>query len=243
MKHLIAMLTLLLCIGTSSADAQSFTERLQKSNKWQGKIEIHQSDEITRLVNGSHVGSNQVKDEAPAVQPRPVVIERPGNTSSGSTATVKKTSVPVARKTEGITKKQEAPAKKPETSAAVKKRETTAAKKQVAATDTTLVADDATGTESHKKVVRNAYKVNGYRVQIFAGGNTRKDRQKAEQIGNEIKSLFPTEPVYVHFYSPRWICRMGNYRTYEEAHAILTAVKEAGYNQASIVKGKISVAY
>ncbi|MGN0220798.1 MAG: SPOR domain-containing protein [Prevotella sp.] len=242
MKHLIAMLTLLLCIGTS-ADAQSFTERLQKSNKWQGKIEIHQSNEITQLVNGSHVGSNQVKDEAPAIQPKPVVIERPGNTSSSGTATVKKASEPVARKTEATTKKQETPVRKPETSTATKKQETATAKKQVAAADTTSTADDATGADSHKKVVRNAYKVNGYRVQIFAGGNTRKDRQKAEQIGNEIKSLFPTEPVYVHFYSPRWICRMGNYRTYEEAHAILTAVKEAGYDQASIVKGKISVAY
>ena len=242
MKHLIAMLTLLLCIGIR-ADAQSFTERLQKSNKWQGKIEIHQSDEITRLVNGSHVGSNQVKEEAPAIQPRPVVIERSGNTASGSTTAVKKTSEPVARKTETTVKKQETTTKKTETAATTKKQETTAGRKQLAAADTTSTADDAQGTDTRKKVVRNAYKVNGYRVQIYAGGNTRKDRQKAEQIGNAIKSLFPTEPVYVHFYSPRWICRIGNYRTYEEAHAILNAVKEAGYNQASIVKGKISVAY
>ena len=60
---------------------------------------------------------------------------------------------------------------------------------------------------------------------------------------DKIKALFPTEPIYVHFYSPRWICRMGNYRTYDEANAILQQVKKLGYKQACIVKGKISVAY
>ena len=50
-------------------------------------------------------------------------------------------------------------------------------------------------------------------------------------------------PVYVHFYSPRWICRVGNYRTYEEAHQMLQNLRKLGYNQASIVKGKITVQY
>ena len=86
-------------------------------------------------------------------------------------------------------------------------------------------------------------KANGFRVQVFAGGNSRNDRIKAERTGEEIKALFPTEPVYVHFYSPRWICRMGNYRTYEEAHEILLQVKRLGYQSAVIVKGKITVAY
>ena len=36
---------------------------------------------------------------------------------------------------------------------------------------------------------------------------------------------------------------MGNYRTYDEANAILQQVKKLGYKQACIVKGKISVAY
>ena len=36
---------------------------------------------------------------------------------------------------------------------------------------------------------------------------------------------------------------MGNYRTYEEAHQILNAVKKLGYKSAIIVKGKITVPY
>ena len=103
---------------------------------------------------------------------------------------------------------------------------------------TTIVAPE----EIQKKIMKGV-KVAGYRVQVFAGGNTRNDRMKAERIGSEIKSLFPGVPVYVHFYSPRWICRMGNYRTYEEAHAVLERVKNNGYQSAIIVKGKITVQY
>ncbi len=106
----------------------------------------------------------------------------------------------------------------------------------------TVPSDTAT-VEYQKKVLRGGHKINGYRVQIFAGGNSRSDRIKAERIGDEIKSLFPTEPVYVHFYSPRWICRMGNYRTYEEAHEMLRKVKNLNYKSAIIVKGKIIVQY
>ncbi len=106
-------------------------------------------------------------------------------------------------------------------------------------TDTSLPYDSI----DHNRKIMKGQKVNGFRVQIFAGGNGRVDRQKAERIGDDIKTLFPNEPVYVHFYAPRWICRMGNYRTYEEAHDILTKVKSLGYPSAVIVKGKITVYY
>lgn len=102
---------------------------------------------------------------------------------------------------------------------------------------------DTTYTDEPRKKILKGYKVNGYRVQVFAGGNSRDARVKAEKTGREINALFPGEPVYVHFYSPRWICRMGNYRTYEEAHQILNAVKKLGYKSAIIVKGKITVPY
>ena len=102
---------------------------------------------------------------------------------------------------------------------------------------------DIPTVDMRKKVMGRSYKVNGYRVQAFAGGNTRADRQKAQNIGEAIKLKFPEQPIYVHFYSPRWICRIGNFRTYEEAHAMLLEIKKMGYKQASIVKGKISVQY
>ncbi|MBO4720897.1 MAG: SPOR domain-containing protein [Prevotella sp.] len=104
-------------------------------------------------------------------------------------------------------------------------------------------SDTTTIDDGRKKIMKGGYKINGYRVQVFAGGNSRDARIKAERIGKEINSLFPGEPVYVHFYSPRWICRMGNYRTYEEANERLRAVKKLGYSSAIIVKGKITVPY
>jgi hypothetical protein len=107
-------------------------------------------------------------------------------------------------------------------------------------TETTTVAPDTIDT---RKKLMKGYKINGFRVQVFAGGNSRSDRLKAEKIGDEIKTLYPGTPVYVHFYSPRWICRMGNYRTYEEAHEVLRNVKQRGYQSAIIVKGKITVQY
>ena len=73
--------------------------------------------------------------------------------------------------------------------------------------------------------------------------NTRKDRQMAEQACSNIKAHYPNVPVYVHFYSPRWICRVGNYRSYEEAHQMMVNLQNLGYKQASIVKGKITSAY
>ena len=109
--------------------------------------------------------------------------------------------------------------------------------------DTPSAKQDTPVIDMRNKVMGRSYKVTGYRVQAYAGGNTRADREKARNIGDAIKMKFPEQPVYVHFYSPRWICRIGNFRTYEEAHAMLREIQKLGYKQASIVKGKISVQY
>ena len=93
------------------------------------------------------------------------------------------------------------------------------------------------GTENHPEHAV------GTHPEHVAGGNSREDRQKAESIGSAIKMRYAGLPVYVHFYSPRWICRVGNFRTYQEAESVLKEIKGMGYRQACIVKGKITVAY
>lgn len=97
--------------------------------------------------------------------------------------------------------------------------------------------------DTRKKIMRNSHRVQGFRVQVFSGGNSRNDKKMAEEAGATMKANFPTEPIYVHFYSPSWKCRMGNYRTLEEARAKLSQVRKLGYRQACVVKGTISVAY
>lgn len=106
-----------------------------------------------------------------------------------------------------------------------------------------IASPDTPSVSTGKKVMLNSRKITGYRIQIFSGGNSREDRQKAESIGSTIKMKYPGLPVYVHFYSPRWICRAGNFRTYQEAESVLKELKSMGYKQACIVKGKITVAY
>lgn len=125
---------------------------------------------------------------------------------------------------------------KPKTNSNQKEEKTT----QPPQSDTTEVPADTMNTT--KKTGRT-YKTTGYRVQAYAGGNSRADRQKAEQTGSQLRMLFPTESVYTHFYSPRWICRMGNYRTYEEALQKLQEVRKLGFTSSTIVKTKITVQY
>ena len=148
----------------------------------------------------------------------------------------------ITAKTTVVNKKEHAASTKKESAHSASTKKESA---HSASTTTTPPASSSTIEEPDmsNKVMKNSYKVTGYRVQAFTGGNKRNDRQAAENVGNAIKRRFPEQPIYVHFYSPRWICRVGNFRTYEEAHAMLVEIREMGYKQASIVKGKISVQY
>ena len=84
-------------------------------------------------------------------------------------------------------------------------------------------------------------KVTGYRVQVFKGGNTKKDQETAEQIRKELKYLFPYEYVYVNYFSPNWICRIGDYVTYEEALKMKEKIDKIGFPNTLIMKGTIKV--
>lgn len=198
-----------------AANAQTtFTQRLQKSNTGEGKVTVTQSKEIDDLVNGPQDVVTPAK-QTQSNQTIPNTQSTPNNQSTPKTPTTQN----------------------PQQSLQPQQTQRPQVTTQPEATP------DTTYTDEPRKKVLKGYKINGYRVQVFAGGNSRDARLKAERTGREINSLFPGEPVYVHFYSPRWICRMGNYRTYEEAHQILNAVKKLGYKSAIIVKGKITVPY
>ena len=198
MRRLITIM--ILCIGIfMNADAQTFTQRIQKPVAGQGTVTIHQDSVIDRLVNNAMLGIKSASAPAKPATQKPA--SQSSQTSSSSQSSLSSLSSSTS------------PSSTPDT------------------------------VDTSKKVIRGGYKVAGYRVQAFAGGNSRADRIKAEQIGNNIKAQFADVPVYVHFYSPRWICRVGNYRTYEEAHQMLVSLRKIGYSQATIVKGKITVSY
>ncbi len=144
-----------------------------------------------------------------------------------------------AATTAATPKQPEKKADKPTAKTAPAVQATTPHHATATVTETEREADDDTPVATPLRT----RKVTGYRVQAFAGGNTRADRQKAEQTANAIRTLFPDEAVYTHFYNPRWICRVGNYTTYEEARNMLNELRKLGYSSATIVKGKVTVAY
>ena len=155
MRRLITII--ILCIGIfMNADAQTFTQRIQKPVAGQGTVTIHQDSVIDRLVNNATLGIKSVSAPAKPATQKPA--SQPGSASQSS---------------------------------------------QTGSTSLTSSVDTV---DTSKKVIRGGYKV-------------------------------------AHFYSPRWICRVGNYRTYEEAHQMLVSLRKLGYTQATIVKGKITVSY
>lgn len=96
----------------------------------------------------------------------------------------------------------------------------------------------AYGTDaSERKTLRAA----GYRVQVYAGNNSRKAREEASAKGAQVKETFPELPVYASFVSPRWLCRVGDFKSIEEADALMRRLRATGFKEASIVKDVINI--
>ena len=228
MKRLFILSCLIVCI-TAIAHAQTYTQHLQQKAAGKGSVVVTQSEEIDKLVNTANVNPRQQETAH-----KPATAEKP-------TSTAVKTTPTAASKSQNH--ENVAHSNPTHNNAAHHGTEPRHESTQHHNTATETAEAEAPAVDMSKKVMRRSYKTNGYRVQVFAGGNSRNDKIKAQQAGNAVKAAFPSQPIYVHFYSPRWICRMGNYRTYDEANAILQQVRKLGYKQACIVKGKISVAY
>ncbi len=88
----------------------------------------------------------------------------------------------------------------------------------------------------------NVLKARGYRVQVYAGNGSRVARDEANDIAEKIKTEFPDMPVYTYFSSPRWLCRVGDYRSVEEADAVMRLLKNTGkFKEVSIVREQINI--
>lgn len=91
--------------------------------------------------------------------------------------------------------------------------------------------------------VRQRYKATGYRVQVFTGGNSRNDKIKAQQTAENIRKEFPELSVYPQFTSPRWICRVGDFRNAEDAQKYVRLIRNARLsNEARVVKCTVLLA-
>lgn len=221
-KKLVAFAVMALC-AVASAEAQTYMDHLRQTKSGKAGVTVTQSKAIDDLVNGSNKG-------APVTSP----VTRP---VAGKMGGIKKTPTnAVAARTPR--ERTEAPRKETENKRLAEPRD-----RETARNGKSEDGMEVPSVDMSKKVMRGSRKVPGYRVQAFAGGNTRNDKQTAQQIGNAIKMRYPELPIYVHFYSPRWICRVGNFRSYQEAQHVLKQVREMGYSAATIVKGQITVQY
>ena len=85
-------------------------------------------------------------------------------------------------------------------------------------------------------------KARGYRVQVYAGNNSRIARTEANEYADKVKAEFPEMSVYAYFQPPRWLCRVGDYRSIEEADAAMRRLKATGkFKEVSIVREQINI--
>ena len=92
-----------------------------------------------------------------------------------------------------------------------------------------------------RRVRKGIKKVRGFRVQVFSGGNTRIAHQQADKAGQKAKELFPEQPVYVHFYPPRWMCLVGNFTSYDTARRVMRAIRKGGYPHANVIRTMVTI--
>lgn len=73
-------------------------------------------------------------------------------------------------------------------------------------------------------VEANMVKVPVYRIQLFSSNSTSAKTQ-AENLAKEVENTFPNLQAAVSYASPFWRLRVGEFRTYEEANAMLPVIQ------------------
>lgn len=102
-------------------------------------------------------------------------------------------------------------------------------------------AGESLPTTIQDSVPRKRVRVNGFRVQVYYGGNNHQSKLQAQRMAERVKIWFEEQPVYTHFVSPHWMCRVGDFKTREEAMELLKVMRESGrFPMAVVVKSKVN---
>ncbi|MBQ4063035.1 MAG: SPOR domain-containing protein [Bacteroidaceae bacterium] len=84
----------------------------------------------------------------------------------------------------------------------------------------------------------------GYRVMVYSGNNSRTARDEANKWARFMRENFPGAEVYVVFESPIRSCQYGDYRTREEAEAVMYKLKATKkFKEISVRKTLINLPY
>lgn len=86
--------------------------------------------------------------------------------------------------------------------------------------------------------------VEGYRVMVYSGNNSRQAREEANKMADYMRTHFPGAEVYVVFEPPIRSCLYGDYRTREEAEAVMYKLKATRkFREISVKKCLINLPY
>ncbi|MCR5076905.1 MAG: SPOR domain-containing protein [Prevotella sp.] len=203
----------------------------------QGSVTVSQSAEIDALVNGKKTAKKPAKETRQKVE----------NQRQPSRQTTSTAAAPKKQDTKGLyvpkLNEHRPEISKPEN---VQLRPIhpvrTKLVKRLVRRPHVPTEDELEGTHLvTKRIKKSAKKVRGFRVQVYSGGNTRTAHQQADKAGQKAKQLFPTQPVYVHFYSPRWMCLVGNFTSYNEARKVMRTLRKEGYPHANVIRTMVTV--
>lgn len=89
-----------------------------------------------------------------------------------------------------------------------------------------------------------APEVEGYRVMVYSGNNSGQARDEANAMAKFMREKFPGAGVYVVFEPPIRSCLYGDYRTREEAEAVMYKLKATRkFREISVKKCLINLPY
>lgn len=128
-----------------------------------------------------------------------------------------------------------APEVLPETPSAVQTTPPAEAKTKQSDTTSQRVPSTYTGN-------RVRHKQRGFRIQLYSGTGSGTAKTAAKQMEAKVRKALPELSVYCHFKSPRWICRVGDFATREEAQRYLAKIRNLKISsEASIVPDDVFI--
>lgn len=128
----------------------------------------------------------------------------------------------------------------PPASTAVNESQTTP--KSNASATTHVAPGKTTTTGTRYTGTRGRHKERGFRIQVYAGTGNAAAKQAARQMETKVRKALPELAVYCHFKSPRWVCRVGDFSTREEAQRYLAKIRKLNISpEASIVADEVFV--
>jgi len=225
-----------LALAATAVNAQTITDALRRDQQGQGKVVINHSAEIEHLVNNIQHNNSTTTNKEKATTNSNAPQQSASQKEHAQDAAGNNSQEQGHNMTEQRSENESVEVTMMEADPNATRKPRTIDRQLESNTDDAVVSNN-------KKIMRHSYKTTGYRIQVYSGGNKREDRTKCEQIAAHLKSVFPNMPIYVHFYSPSWKCRAGNFTDMGDAKKALQKIRSMGYKQAVMVKGSISVQY